>query len=465
MNLQVVVADIADCQKELTIEIPASDVQSEYNKAYEAYSRHAKIPGFRPGKVPRAVVKQRYAKEIKGEVLNSLLPHAIGHAIEDHKLKVIGSPNVNPDEIDIKEGEPLSFKSQVTVLPDFELKSYQGVKVTKRVARVTDEVVERNLEELRTQAAQLVPVEDRTSQTGDFVSINLIGKYIDPPEEEDLKTEDIVIELGAQGVQPEFNDNLTGVKEGDVKEFTVKYPEDFPSKGLVGKTLDFTATVNSVKIKELPELDDEFAQESAEEFGADYKDVAGMREQVRKNIAQSYDHEAEMDLRDDLLANLAKEYDFPLPAPLVEQQANQRMQDFVQRLMQSGAYAQLAAKDINWEARQEEERVRAKTDVKLALILGAVAQAEKIVVSQEDLDNEIERIAESVGRSAEEVEASLTKNDGLSSIENRLRSNKVIDLLVSQAEVTTEEYDEEDEPDVPVAETNDVSAAGESAQI
>ena len=264
MNLQVVVADIADCQKELTIEIPASDVQTEYNKAYDAYSRHAKIPGFRPGKVPRAVVKQRYAKEIKGEVINNLLPHAIGHAIEDHKLKVIGSPNVNPDEIDIKEGEPLSFKSQVTVLPDFELKSYDGVKVTKRVARVTDEVVERTMQELRAQAAQLVPVEDRASQTGDFVSINLVGKYVDPPEEEDLKTEDLVIELGAEGVQAEFNDNLTGVKEGDVKEFTVKYPEDFPSKGLGGKTLDFTATINSVKIKELPELDDDFAQESAD---------------------------------------------------------------------------------------------------------------------------------------------------------------------------------------------------------
>ena len=260
MNLQVVVADIADCQKELTIEIPASDVQSEYNKAYDAYARYAKIPGFRPGKVPRAVVKQRYAKEIKGEVINNLLPHAIGHAIEDHKLKVIGSPNVNPDEIEIKEGEPLSFKSQVTVLPDFELKNYQGVTVTKRVARVTNEIVERTMEELRAQAAQLVPVEDRASQIGDFVSINLVGKYIDPPEEEDLKTEDLVIELGADGVQAEFNDNLTGVKEGEVKEFTVKYPEDFPSKGLVGKTLDFTATINSVKIKELPALDDEFAR-------------------------------------------------------------------------------------------------------------------------------------------------------------------------------------------------------------
>jgi trigger factor len=464
LNLQVVVADIADCQKELTIEIPASDVQSEYNKAYDAYARHAKIPGFRPGKVPKAVVKQRFAKEIKGEVLNSLLPHAIGHAIEDHKLKVIGSPNVNPDDIDIKEGEALSFKSQVTVLPDFELKNYQGIPVTKRVARVTDEAVEKAIEVIREQSAQLIPVEDRASLTGDFVSINLVGKYIDPPAEEDLKTEDLVIELGAQGVQPEFNDNLTGVKEGEVKAFTVKYPQDFPSQGLAGKTLDFTATINSVKIKELPELNDEFAEESAEEFGANYKDVAGLREQVRKDIAAANDHEAEMDLRDDLLANMAKEYDFPLPAPLIEQQANQRMQDFIQRLMQSGAYAQIAAKDINWEARQEEERVRAKTDVKLALILGAVAQAENVVISQEDMDNEIERIAESMGRSAEEVEANLTKNDALSSIENRLRSNKVIDLLVSKAEITTEEYDEEDEPDIPVAET-EVTAAGEAAQI
>ncbi len=461
MNLQVAVADIADCQKELTIEIGADDVKTEYGKAYEAYARYAKVPGFRPGNVPKSIVKQRFAKEINGEVIQQILPHALGHAIEDHKLKVIGSPEVNTDEIKVKEGEALKFTARVTVIPDFELKDYKGLKLTKRVAIVTDEKIAQVMQELREGAAQLVPVEDRPSQLGDFVSINIVGKYVDAPEQEDLKTEDLTIELGGQGVQEEFTTNLTGVKEGDVKEFTVKYPEDFTSEGLAGKTLNFTATVSAVKIKELPELDDNFAQEMAEEYSEEYKTIDEMHAKVRENLIANAGVEAENDLRDEMLESLAKDYDFPLPEPLVERQANSRLQEFVQRLFRSGVPPQ-AARQINWEERQAEERKRAQNDVRLALLLGAVADAEKINVTREDLDSEIERIAASVGQSVDEIEARLTKEGSLSSIENRLRSDKVVNFLVSQAEITTEEYEEKEAAEENTAVVEEKALADEA---
>ncbi|HEX4945089.1 MAG TPA: trigger factor [Blastocatellia bacterium] len=464
MNLQVAIADVADCQKELTIEIGASEVQEEYNKVYNGFARYAKVPGFREGKAPRAVIKQRFGKEIKSEVMKQLVPHALGHVIEDHKLRVIGDPSIESEDINVKEGEPLKFVSRVYVLPEFELKDYKGLRLTKRIAQVTDEGVEQVIEELRNNAAQLVPVEDRPSQAGDFVSVNLVGKYIEPEQEEEVKSDDLMIELGAEGVHPEFNENLTGVKEGDVREFTVKYADDFPSEGLAGKTLAFTATVNAVKIKELPELDDEFAEEIAEEYGEEYTTLEAMRAQVRENLIANADAEADASLRDHLLSVLVKDYDFPLPEPLVDRQANSRLQNFLQQLFRSGMPPQ-AMRQINWEERQEMERKNAITDVRIALILGKIAEAEQIVVTQEDLDEEIERIAEAVEQSPEQVEARLTKEGGMSSIESRLRSDKVIDFLVSQAEITTEEFDPNQATEQAANEPNPEKAegAGESA--
>jgi trigger factor len=464
LNLQVAIADVADCQKELTIEIGANEVQEEYNKAYNGFARYAKVPGFREGKAPRTVIKQRFSKEIKSEVIKQLVPHALGHVIEDHKLRVIGEPSIIGDDIVVREGEPLAFKSVVYVLPEFELKPYTGLSLTKRIAQVTDEGVEQVIADLRNHAAQLVPVEDRPSQTGDFVSVNLVGKYIEPVQEEDLKTEDLVIELGSEGVQPDFNDNLTGVKEGDVREFTVKYPDDFQSEGLAGKTLAFTATVVAVKMKELPELDDEFAEEIAEEYGEEYTTMEEMRAQVRENLIANSDAEAEAGLRDTLLTTLVQDYDFPLPEPLVQQQANSRLNNFLQQMFRSGMPPQ-AMQQINWEERKATELKNAATDVRLALVLGLIAETEKISVTQEDVDEEIQRIAEAVGQSPDEVEARLTKEDGMSNIVSRLRSDKVVDFLVSQATITTEEFDPKqateqaaDEPDQEKAE-----GAGESA--
>lgn len=462
MNLQVAIADVADCQKELTIEIGANEVQEEYNKAYNGYARFAKVPGFREGKAPRAVIKQRFSKEIKTEVMKQLVPHALGHVIEEHKLRVIGEPAINGDEIVIREGESLAFKSLVYVLPEFELKPYTGKSLTKRVAQVSDEGVEQVIADLRNHAAQLVPVEDRPSQTGDFVSVNLVGKYVDPIEEEDLKTEDLVIELGSEGVQADFNDNLMGVQEGDERQFTVKYPEDFQSEGLAGKTLAFTATVVAVKSKELPELDDEFAEEIAEEYGEEYTTLEEMRAQVRENLIANAEAEAEGALRDNLLSTMVQEYDFSLPDPLVQQQANSRLNNFLQQLFRSGMPPQ-AMQQINWEERKAAEVKNAITDVRLALVLGRIAETEKIVVTQEDLDEEIEGMAEALGQSPEEVEARLTKEDGMPNIVSRLRSDKVIDFLVSQATITTEEFDPKQTTEQAADELNQEKGAGESA--
>jgi trigger factor len=435
LKLQIAVADLSQCQKDLTVEVPAEEVKAEFEKAYDAYTRYAKVPGFRPGRVPRGVIKQRFAKEVKDEVIGNLLPHALQHAITDHKLHVVGNPQI--DDISVNEGEPLRFKATLEVLPEFDLKEYKGLSAVKRIARITDQDVEGVLGRFQQSAAEFVPVEDRPSQDGDFVSVNLVGKYIEPQEEEDLKSDDVQIEIGSENVQPEFNEALRGVKAGEVREFRVKYPEDFSSKGLAGKTLDFTATVVAVRKKEVPELDDEFAKEFGES-----ETIQEFRDKIRENLTSTAETRADAKLREELVESLLKDYDFEVPSSLVEPQAAERTREFAYMLMRSGV-PQQSIKEINWEERMNEARAHATRDIRAALVVAKIGDAENVKISEEEVDAEIERMAMASGEPADQLKARLTKDESLSSIENRLRYQKALEAVVNHAEIKVEEFTED----------------------
>jgi trigger factor len=289
---------------------------------------------------------------------------------------------------------------------------------------------------LRDSAAQLVPVEDRPSEIGDTVSVNLIGKYVEPAGEEDLTANDVSIELGAEGVQAEFHDNLMGVKAGDTREFRVAYPADFSSPGLAGKTLDFTASVVAVRSKELPELDDEFAK-SAD--GSETMDA--LRSNIRESLANSAATQSDRDLRTLAIEEILKSYDFPVPETLVERQASDLLRDLAYQMLRSGVPPQ-SIREINWEERRGEARTRAVRDVRAALVFELIGEAEKISVDEDELDAEIANIAAASGEAVEAVKARLTKDEALSSIENRLRHQKTLDAIIKSADVTIKEVAE-----------------------
>jgi len=433
--VEVAVADTTECKKDLTIEVDADEVKAEFEKSYQAFARHAKVPGFRPGHVPLAVVKQRFSKDIKDGVLEQLLPNALQHAILDKKLRVIGSPDIS--DVNLSEGQPFRFKATVEVLPDFDLHNYTGLKLTKPIARVTDEDVDRVLENWRHSAAQLVPVEDRPAQDGDSVSVNLIGKYVEPAEEEDLKAEDVVIQLGGEGVQAEFNENLLGVKTDDERQFRVAYPPDFSSPGLAGKTLDFTANVVAVRREELPTLDDDFAKE----IGGAGDTLAELRDNVRGNLERNAEAQAERRMRESLIDELLRDYDFSLPDTLVERQASELLRELAYAMLNNGVPAQ-SIREMNWDERRGQARVRAVRDVRAALVIERIAEAEKIEVTDDEIETEIARLAEARGEAIEAVRARLTKEEALSSIENRLRHQKALDAIIKSAEVTVQEVTE-----------------------
>jgi len=319
---------------------------------------------------------------------------------------------------------------------------------------VREEDVERVIENLREASASLQPVEERAAEEGDTVTVDIQGRYVEPQEEEDLNVSDVDIVVGGPGVLPEFNENMTGVQPDEVKTFTVKYPEDFgpqpkegeERKGLAGKTVEYTATVTAVRRKEVPALDDDWVKSLGEE---EVETVEQLRARVRENLSKNAEHESEHRLRDEVLGRLVDQHRFEVPETIVSYQANQILQSMVRDMMQRGMDPR--GQDINWEAMRDLVRDRAGDDVRGSMLLERVAEAENIDVTREEIDAEIESMAEGSRQSVEQVRAALTKQGGERSIADRLRNRKALDFLVQHANVRDEEWRDETE-EQPAAE-------------
>ncbi|MFN0124920.1 MAG: trigger factor [Blastocatellia bacterium] len=435
--MEVAVVETAETKRVLDIEIPADVVQQKFDAAYASFMQHATVPGFRQGKAPRTVIRQRFGKDARGAVLEDLLPHALQHALQDHKLQLVGSPEIS--DLTLREGQPLKFRASMEVIPPFELQPYKDLKLTRRVRRVTEEDIDQTIGRLREQATQLVPVEDRVSETGDVVSFNIAGTYVDPQsdvEREGMTADDLEIELGGPDVQPEFNEHLTGVKTDDVREFRVQYPAEFTSPGLAGKTLDFTATVVAVRRKELPEIDDDFAQEIS-----DKKTLAELRESIRADHQSGAEFESQQQIMGKVLDHLTSVHEFAVPESLVNNQVEVLRERFLSALWANRIPVE-QLREINWEERRQVEIERARVDVHAALIISRIAAAEGLRVTDEEIDQEIRVTAARERKSFDDLKASLTKDGGLDSIENRLIYSKALDFVVRHADITVEEYEE-----------------------
>jgi trigger factor len=458
MFMKTEVIDVSSTRKELKIEIDASDVRAELERVTERYAGAVSVPGFRKGRAPNSVVRQRYKNEIRGEVVQNLVPQAINEAIGENALNVIGEPeNIHFDNNEALEklGElPLSIHADVEVLPDVALGEYKGLEVVRRTRPVTDETVEATLQNLREQSASLQPVEDRAAETGDTVTVNFTGRYIDPPAEEDVKADDVEVVLGGEGVLADFNEQLTGTKPDDVKTFVVKYPEDFSSPGLAGKEIEYTATVTAVRRKELPEVDDEWAKT----FGEEIDSLETLRAKLRENLSERARFESEHRMRDELMGKLLKAHEFEVPESLVKSQARRLLESTVRDMMQRGMDPR--SQDLDWENLHGMMEAQATTDLRGSILLERIADAEEIEPTDEEIEQEIEAIAEGARQSVEQVRAALTKQGGERSIADRLRHRKALDLLIENARVSEEEWREDAPPAAIASEQTDENGEG-----
>jgi len=436
--------DVSPTRKEIKIHIEPQQVREAYDRVSERYAKAASVPGFRKGHAPRSVVRTRFKSEIRGEVLRELVPDAVSGAIGEHSLAAIGEPDIqlaNTEGLDKFGEEPITVNVGVEVLPDVKLGEYKGLEVTRKQRPVADEDVKRMIDGLRDASASLQPVEDRPSQVGDTVTVNVVGNIVDRQDEEDIKAEDVEVVLGGDGVQKEFNDNLGGVKPDDKKTFTVVYPEDFQTKELAGRTVEYIAEVTAVRRKELPELDDEWAQSLGEEFDSLEKLTSHIREDLEKRSLA----EADQRLRSEVMRKLLEAHQFEVPQSLVNEQTHHRLESVVRDMMRRGIDPRSA--ELNWEGAREELQEQAQDDVRATMLLDQIAKAEKIDVTDQEIDAEIEAISTMSRQPKEQVRAALTKDGGDRSIAHRLRNGKALDLLIENAKVKEEAWSDEKKED------------------
>jgi trigger factor len=439
------IVDLSPTRKEIKIEIDANVVRAAYERISEQYAKQANVPGFRRGHTPRSVVQTRFKSEIRGEVLREIVPQAVQDAIDEQQLVVLGEPDIHLDNTEALEKlgtEPVSLHVHVEILPEVELGEYKGLEAARRLRPVADEDIDRVIEGLRESSASLEPVEDRGAETGDTVTVNFTGKFLGEPEAEDINVEEVDVELGGPGVQQEFTDNLLGVKTDETKSFTVDYPEDFTSKGLAGKKVEYTADVTAVRRKVLPDADDEWAKSMGEEF----ESVEALRTRVREDLETRSSMESENRLRSDVMRKLVAAHQFEVPETLVEHQTNHRLQTLMREMMGQGVDPRQT--EINWDGVREEMKTQAADDVRGSMLLDHIAERENLAVTDEEIEEEINSIATASRQTSEQVRAALTKQGGTTSIADRLRNRKALDLVIENARVTDEEWREEEEAEL-----------------
>ena len=420
----------ANCRRELELEIPAENVLKAAEKVARDLARVARVPGFRPGKAPVTLIRRRFADDIQGEVVQSLVPEYLERALDEKKLIPVTRPAV--DKVEFKEGEPLRFRAVFEVLPEFDLGDYKSLEVQVDAIEIGDAQVSKTLEEMRERAATFVPVEGRAAKDGDFVLIKLIGTPVgggDP-----VQADNILCHLGAEETLESFTENLRGAQPGESKKFQSKYPDDYPDPKLAGKTYDYSVEVQGIKEKKLPELNDEFAKDAAGETGG-FTTLAEMRKKILENLEAAKGQRQQAQAREKILELLVKRHDFPVPEALVESQMDTRLERVVRSLAAQGVDPR--AVNVDWVSLRRRQHDPAVDDVKAELLLDRIATAENIEATDEDVEKEIATLAEHSGESATALRARLTKQGALDRMKSKLRSDKTIEWLYRTARIET----------------------------
>ena len=415
--------DVSDTRKQLLVEIPSTVVDAEIERIARDYGKAARIPGFRPGKVPAKVVRTRFRDQILHDVAHDLIPRAVDNALRERGVEPVDTPDIK--NVLVEEGQPLKFTADFETVPAFDPGDYGSLNLKKPAASVTDDAVAETLERLRQRAARFEPVEGRAVETGDTVVVDLVREA---PGEAADRHESVSIEIGASANPPGFDDHLVGLSVGDEKRFPVDYPADYSVKELAGTAVQYTVTVKDIKTRVVPALDDELAKDLGE-----FDSLEGLRARVREDMQRDAERTAERELRNDLLRQLAGRVTFEIPDALLEREVERRTEEFVRRLYEQGVDPRQA--NIDWQGFRDHQREPAREAVASAIVLDEVARREQVGVESGELEAEIDRYAAATGRTSDEVRTRLEKEGGISRLYMGLRREKAVDLVRSRATI------------------------------
>jgi trigger factor len=418
--------DINDTRKSLRVEIPSDVVDREIERVAKDYSRRAKIPGFRPGKTPTHVVKQRFKSQILHDVAHDLIPRAVDDALTERGVEAVNTPDIR--DVNIEEGQVLTFTASFDTLPSFEPGEYSTLSLQRKSSHVEATAVDLALDRLRQRAARFEPVEGRGVTDGDIVMADL--ERTDAGGQPNTH-KDVAIELGAKANPPGFDEQLLGLEPGAVKQFEVHYPADYTISELANTDVSYSVSVKSIKRRVLPELDDEFAKD----LGS-FETLDALRARVREDLEHEARHAADREIRGELMKQLAARVPFEVPSSLLEREIDRRVEEFARRLMDQGVDPRQAG--IDWDAFRESQRDPAREAVSGAIVLDEVARREQLTIDDADIAREIERYAERTGRTPAAVRAALEKEGGVARIAGGLRREKSIDFLMARATIAAE---------------------------
>ena len=418
--------DITETQKRLTIEIPSDVVDREIDRITKGYSRQARLPGFRPGKVPASVIKQRFKEQIFHDVAHELIPRAIEDALTARGVEPVDTPNVK--DVALKEGQPLKFTAAFETLPPFDPGDLATISLRQPPTTIELNAVDQTLERLRDRAARLEPVEARPAADGDTLIVDLDRR--DASGENDHH-DAVPVEIGAPANPPGFDANLVGLNPGDEKTFVVHFPEDYAVKELANTDVTYTVKVKELRQRVVPDLDDEFAKDLGE-----FDTLDALRDRIEKDLTEEAELSAKREVRNELLKQLAGRVTFEVPASLVDREIDRRLEEFARRLAEQGVDPRQA--NVDWAQFREAQREPARGAVASALVLDEIARRENLVVGDEDLDKEIEQFATRSGRTPAAVRAQLEKEGGISRLHAGLRREKAVDYAMSRAKMAAE---------------------------
>ena len=411
-------------RREIVVEIPVEEVNRETASLIQKYQKLARIPGFRRGHVPASIIRQRFSEDLKSDMVEALVPRYFRKEADKQGLIPVSQPQVT--DLHLKDNEPLTFKATFEVMPEIKVDGYKELRAEKPEVTVTDEEVQQSLDGVREQHATFTSVEGRSLADGDYAQVSLDGKPKDG-EDKPVHMDEVLVEIAGKNTMPEFTEHLRGASPGDERVFEVKYAEDATEQRLAGKTFTYTVKVQSIKQKTLPELDDQFATQLGE-----FKTLDEVRQRIREGMESERKHTAEHEAKDKLVAELVKRSEFEVPEALVDRQIDVRLERGLRALASQGMKAE-DIKKMDLNRLRVGQRDQALQEVKASLLLDKIAEEEKIEVSDEEIDREIDALATQSKQTPDAIRARLTRDGALDRIRNRIRSEKTLDFLYRQS--------------------------------
>ncbi|PYP91501.1 MAG: trigger factor [Candidatus Angelobacter sp. Gp1-AA117] len=433
------------CVREITVDIPADVVSKQWDKTVQEYSKVARVPGFRKGKVPASVIRSRFGDDIRKDVFEALVPQHFREAVQKEGYRPVTEPRLL--DLQMEQGGPLHFKAAFEILPEFELGSYQGIKFDKPEVTVTNEEIEAELKGLQERQANYDPVEeDRPLADGDYAQISFKATPKEEPqaaseqegkpaeaEGQPVQMDEVLLEIGAPNTVKEFSDNLRGAKPGEERTFDVSYPAEYAEPRLAGKTITYSTSINGIKKKSVPELNDDFAKEVSQEF----QTLDDLKKRICEGMEGERRHRATHEIKEKILDQLMERHDFPVPEVLVQHQIESRLERGLRALAAQGMSME-QMKQMDFRRLRAAQRDAAIKEVKSNLLLEKIADAEGIDANDEEIHREIQVLAQQTKQTPEALHQQYSQDGTLNEIRSRLRVAKALNFLYNSSVGETE---------------------------